>query len=283
VPAGQVRARAHEPAVAASFETERRALDEKLRAGAYHCMGEPARQRQRVDMAPGAIPETAVPGVGTEHAAGLLATEKLHRRASLAPLPDASLGDGDAPRAVCRLHPAGLLGLGLDTVLPHRVEQDARAIAQQRHETLAGLAVTGLDVIRVGTRQGRDHLSVVAARGAPAGLGRLDDRNLDACLAQVERGGQSGETGADDDRIDLDTGIEHRTDRPGRGSGSPDRAMVGSGAPGGGIGHCMNPGGHVDAECVRLYALQANCRALPKPLWPESSRMLGCSRNPENR
>jgi len=50
----------------------------------------------------------------------------------------------------------------------------------------------GDDVLRIRPRQRRDHLAIVAPRGAPPRLGRFDDRDVDARLAQMQRGGKTG-------------------------------------------------------------------------------------------
>jgi hypothetical protein len=65
----------------------------------------------------------------------------------------------------------------------------------------AYLTVLCDDVIRIGPRQCRDHLAVVAAGGAPARLHGLDDRDIDARLAQMQRRGEAGEAAADDDDV----------------------------------------------------------------------------------
>ena len=61
-----------------------------------------------------------------------------------------------------RLNPAGLLGLGLDSVFTNGVEQSRCAITQQVHEALAGLAMPRLDVIRIGARKRGNHLAIIA-------------------------------------------------------------------------------------------------------------------------
>ncbi len=86
-----------------------------------------------------------------------------------------------------RLDPSCLLLLGLDLVAAREIEQRVGAVAQHRDETLAGRAVFGNDVVGIGTRQRRDHLAVVAARGAPSRLGRLDHGDVDSGFAQVQR------------------------------------------------------------------------------------------------
>ena len=100
-----------------------------------------------------------------------------------------------------RLHPARLLLLGLDIVAPGEIEQRRGAVAQQPDKAFADRAVSGDDVLRIGPRQRWDHLAVVAPRGAPARLHRLHDRDVNAGLAQMQRGRQAGEAGADDDDI----------------------------------------------------------------------------------
>jgi hypothetical protein len=86
-----------------------------------------------------------------------------------------------------RLHPAGLFLLSLDLVTPDDVEQRGSAVTQQRNETFSHRAVFRDDILRIGSRKGRNHLPVVAARGAPARLHRFDDGDVDSRLAQMQR------------------------------------------------------------------------------------------------
>ena len=134
---------------------------------------------------------------------GLVAGQQFDRRAEFRPLPHPPLGDLDASRRMHRLHPAGLFLLGLDLIAPatsNSVEALSRSSATKRSPDRAVLCD---DILGVGPRQGRDHLSVVASRGAPARLHGLDDGDIDAGFAQMQRGRQSGETAADDDDVGL--------------------------------------------------------------------------------
>ena len=64
------------------------------------------------------------------HVPHLLARQQFDRRAEFRPLPHAALGDLDAAGRMHRLHPAGLLLLGLDPIPPRQLEQYRGAVAQ---------------------------------------------------------------------------------------------------------------------------------------------------------
>jgi len=85
-------------------------------------------------MAAGLVPETAEPGIRSQHVPGLIAREQLDRRAEFRPLPHAPFGDLDAAGRMYRLNPAGLFLLSLNLIAPHDVEQDRGTVAQQRDE-----------------------------------------------------------------------------------------------------------------------------------------------------
>ena len=97
-------------------------------------------------MAAGPVPEPAIPRVRPRHVRDLLARQQFHRRAELRPLLHAPFGNPDAAGRMHRLHPTGLLLLGLDLVLLHHVEQDRGAVAQHGDEALADLAVLCDDI-----------------------------------------------------------------------------------------------------------------------------------------
>jgi hypothetical protein len=100
-----------------------------------------------------------------------------------------------------RLHPAGLFLLGLNLIAPGDIEQRGSAVAQQRDKTFSHRAVFRDDVFGIGPRQGRNYLSVVAPRGAPARLHGFDNGDVDAGLAQMQRRRQSRKTAADHDDV----------------------------------------------------------------------------------
>ncbi len=92
---------------------------------------------------------------------------------------------------------AGMHGLAKEAMLPHDVEDQLRAIAQQIEQAVA---------IRIGQRLEQDlrhhpHAGIdqtdIAAGTAEADLDRFDDRNLHAGLRQMQGGGDAGETAAD--------------------------------------------------------------------------------------
>jgi hypothetical protein len=70
------------------------------------------------------------------------------------------------------------------------------------------------DIFRIGPRQRRDHLTVVAPGRTPSGLSGLDNRDVHACLAQMQRGREAGETGADHDDVGLLRAYQFRKIRP---------------------------------------------------------------------
>jgi hypothetical protein len=88
-----------------------------------HHPGKTARQRQRINVAAGSVPETAEPGIRSQHRARLVAGQHFDRRAEFRPLPDAPLGDLDAARRMHRLHPARLFLLGLNLIASDDIEQ----------------------------------------------------------------------------------------------------------------------------------------------------------------
>jgi hypothetical protein len=100
-----------------------------------------------------------------------------------------------------RLDPAGLFLFGRDVVAPGDIEQCRGTVAQHADEALAGSAMSSNDVVRVRARQCRDHLAVVTAGGAPPRLHGLDDSDIDAGFAQMQRGREAGEAAPDDDDI----------------------------------------------------------------------------------
>ena len=191
------------PAVVAAFEAFRRRARVDARAETEHGARQAARQRQRIDVAAGLVPEAAEPCIGAEHVPRLVARQQFDRRAEFRPLPHAAFGDPDAARRMHRLHPAGLFLLGIDVVAPCHVEEIRSAVAQHADKTFSRLAMFGNDVLRIGPRQRRDHLAVVAPRSAPARLRGLDDRDIDARFAQMQRGGKAGEAAADHDHVRL--------------------------------------------------------------------------------
>ena len=109
-----------------------------------------------------------------------------------------------------RLHPAGLLGLGADAFFGNCVEQMLRAVADEADEAFSGDAMAGDDGIGIDAGQRRDHLPVVAAGCAPAGLRGFQHQRFDAGTTQVECCRQSREAGADDDGIDAARAYQRR-------------------------------------------------------------------------
>jgi hypothetical protein len=101
------------------------------------------------------------------------------------------------------LNPAGLFPFGIDVVTPCHVEQIGSAVAQHADKTFSRLAVLRNNILRIGPRQRRNHLAIIAPGGTPARLGRLDDRDIDTRLAQMQRGGKAGKPAADHDHVRL--------------------------------------------------------------------------------
>src|SRR4051794_499724 len=130
-------------------------------------------------MAAGLVPEATEPRFRTEHVPDLLPRQQFDLRAEPGPLLDATLGDLDAARRMHWLDPAGLLLFGRNVVALRDIEQGRGTVAQHADEALARGTVSGNDVVRVRTRQCRDHLAIVASRSAPAWLHGLDDRDID--------------------------------------------------------------------------------------------------------
>ena len=191
------------PAVVAALKTFGRRARVDARAETEHGAREAAGQRQRIDVAAGLVPEAAEPRIRARHVPRLLARQQLDRCAEFRPLPHATLGDLDAAGRMHRLNPTGLFPLGVDVVAPCHVEQIGSAVAQHADKTFSRLAVLRNNVLRIGPRQRRDDLAVVAPRSAPARLRGLDDRDIDACFAQMQRGRKTGETATDHDHVRL--------------------------------------------------------------------------------
>ena len=208
--------RLHHPAIAATLISFRRRARIDAAAEIKHGARQPPRQRERIDVAAGPVPESAVPGIRPQHVPHLLARQQFDRRAEFRPLPHAALGDLDAAGRMHRLHPAGLLLLGLDPIAPRQIEQRRGAVAQHADKAFARRAMPGNDVLRIGPRQCRDHLAIVASGCSPSRLHRLDDRDVNAHFAQMQRRRQAGETAADDDDIGLLRADQFRQVRSGR-------------------------------------------------------------------
>ena len=86
--------------------------------------GELPRQRQRVDVTPSPVAETAEKEVGADAAFQLDLVQQFYFRAVLYPLTIAVLGDRfEAARAVRRLDSAGLFGLAFKAVFPHQIKK----------------------------------------------------------------------------------------------------------------------------------------------------------------
>ena len=92
---------------------------------------------------------------------------------------------------------------GVDVVAPCHIEEIRSTVAQHADKTFSRLAVLRNNVLRIGPRQRRDHLAIIAPRRAPARLGCLDNRDIDTRFAQMQRGGQAGKTATDHDHIRL--------------------------------------------------------------------------------
>ena len=102
-----------------------------------------------------------------------------------------------------RLNPAGLLLLGVDVVAPRHVEQIealSRSMPTKRSPTSPCFAT-------MSSGSGRDSVGItwplLRPGCAPPRLRRLDDRDIDARLAQMQRGRKAGKTAADHDHIRL--------------------------------------------------------------------------------
>ena len=121
------------------------------------------------------------------------------------------------------MHPAGLLGFGVDPLLAHDVEQQRRTIADEMDEALARLAVTRDDVGGLRTGQGWNDLAVVAARCTPAGFRGFEHQDVDAFPGQMQRCRQAGEASADHQHVDREFTRRHRQHRALRGDGGPKR------------------------------------------------------------
>ena len=232
---------AHDPAAVGKPEGTHRRARVDCRSQAQGDMGQPTRQRQRIDMAAGAVPEAAEPGRRAQHAGHRRAVEQFHRRAERRPFPHPFLCELHAPGRVHRLHPPRLLGLRGDAVLVDDGEQIGCAVAQQQVEALAGRTVPLHHGGGIVPGECRDHLAVVAARRTPTGLGRLDDYRADAGLAQMDGGREPGEAGADDDDVGLPVALERPQRRSRRRRGGPQRRRPGDGRGRCGRGRCHAP------------------------------------------
>src|SRR5260370_8117434 len=85
-------------------------------------------------MAAGLVPETAEPGIRSQHLSGLIAREQLDRRAEFRPLPHAPFGDLDAAGRMYRLNTAGLILLSLHMLATPAVDIRRDSYTPQRNE-----------------------------------------------------------------------------------------------------------------------------------------------------
>ena len=212
-----------DPAIIAAFKTLDRRTCIDVGAETAHGARQTTRQRKRIDVAAGPVPEAAKPCLRAQHVARLFARQQFNGSTELRPLPHASFGDLDAAGRMHRLNPSGLFSLCVDLVTPGHVEEIRSAVAQHADKTFSGFAVFCDNILRIGPRQRRDHLAVVASRRTPARLRGFDDRHIDAGLAQMQRGGEAGEAGADDDDVGLFAAHKLRQFRPRRCHRGPQR------------------------------------------------------------
>jgi catechol 2,3-dioxygenase-like lactoylglutathione lyase family enzyme len=207
----RARGRADAPGAAGVGDAGRRRAAMDARAGALRRAGEAAGERQRINMAALRMPPAAVVADAAEDRRERLAVEELGRRAAPLPLLDAAAGQRDAARPVRRLDPTGLHRVAVDLQAAHQVEQELRAVAHQRDQLLARLGADQADhAVGVVAAERRDDQAVVASRGAPARLLRLQHHRVDARLGQVQRRGKAGEAATDDRHVGAPLAFERR-------------------------------------------------------------------------
>ena len=212
-----------DPPVVLPFEADRGRARVNAAAAFQHHARQTARQSEWIDVPTGLVPEAAEPGVRPQHLARLVARKQFDRRTEFRPLSHAPFCDPDSPGRMHRLHPAGLFLFGLNLIAPSDIEQYRGAVTQQTDETFARCTVLRNNVLRVGPRQSRDHLPVVAAGCAPARLHCFDNGDVDARLAQMQRSRQASKAAADDDDIGFGRANEFRQAGTGRRCRGPQR------------------------------------------------------------
>ena len=92
---------------------------------------------------------------------------------------------------------AGLPGLTAKLIALDEPEQRFGGGVGETNHVAAEFAEILLDLVRIRFEAGID-VAAIAARGAPAGLMRLQQEHVDAALREVECGGEAGDPAADD-------------------------------------------------------------------------------------
>ena len=117
---------------------------------------------------------------------------------------------------VCGAYGAALARLALHLIAADEVEHDVGGVAREVDHATAKIGPEILfDLVGIVFQPGIDLAAVASAR-APAWLVRLQHRDLDAFLRQMQRRRQAGEAAADHGHIDLLVADERRRgDRPG--------------------------------------------------------------------
>ena len=135
------------------------------------------------------------------------------------------------------LKPAILFRLARNAVATDEIEDKIGRPTKQGDEAFTPFRPeAGDEVVRVGPRQGRDHLAVIAPRRAGADVVGLEHGDRSAGLGGMQRAGQSGEASADDRDIGPDLTVEPFRARRRRGRIGPQGAAIVRNGERGGIG-----------------------------------------------
>ncbi len=157
------------------------------RAVAFGSRGKTACECQRIDMTAGRVEHAAIPEIAAQQPRCCGAVEKFRREAEAFPCVHAGLRKLHPARRMGRLEPAVLLGLGLDVFITHDGKQNVGAIADQSSKTFARCAVAFGDCIGFRRSHGRNDLSIIAPRCAPADRIAFQQDDALAAFRQMER------------------------------------------------------------------------------------------------
>ena len=128
--------------------------------------------------------------------------------------------------------PTGADRVALDVVFVDQVKDEVARLAGHLNHPLPVFIAEFLADHTGRVFEAHIDLTTIAPRRAPAWLLRLKKRDLNACLGQMERGGEARKSAAHDDNVGFGMPVKLREIRHAVGGGCPqavsdDRAFVG--------------------------------------------------------